>query len=227
MQRESGGGHCEPGRVGQPDGDVEVTRDPLEFGVQHPDQARGGRRLAASDRLDRMAEGEGVGDRGDSLGAFGQQDAVVRGHPGEPVRHAAVLVEHPHVQVRDRLARRLDQVLDRLHHAGADRPVRDREDAVASHVPGQRVLLGRAGPDQGRQPRMPLRDHAEAVMDHPLVPERRAQPRGERGIAGRAGRQRGFKRIYSALARDVRGQYQRTIGLGGEQAGEPVPGLDP
>ena len=45
MQGEPGGGHREPGRVGQLDGDVEVVGDPLELGVQHPDQGRGRRRL--------------------------------------------------------------------------------------------------------------------------------------------------------------------------------------
>ena len=100
MQREPGGGHREPGRVGQPDGDIEVVGDPLEFGVQHPNQARGRRRLAARDFFDRVAEGQGVGDGGNALGAFGQEDAVGHRHPGEPVLHAVVLVEHPHVQVR-------------------------------------------------------------------------------------------------------------------------------
>ena len=234
MQGEPGGGHREPGRVGQPDRDVEVVGDPLELGVQHPDQGRGRRRLTTRDCLDRVAEGQGVGDRGDALGALGQQHAVRRGHPGEPVLHAAVLVEHPHVQVRDRLARGLDQVLDRFHHAGADRAVRDREDPVARDVPGQRVVFRRAGPDERRQPRVPLRDHAEAVVDLALVPERGAEPRGERGIAGRARRQRRLERV-DAPARlpfplhcDVRGQDQRAaLGFGGEQAGEPVPGVDP
>jgi len=115
-----------------------------------------------------------VGDRGDALGALGQQDAVGRAHPGEPVLHAAVFVKHPHVQVRDRLARRLDQVLDRFHHPGADRAVRDREDPVALDMPRQGVLLRRAAPDERGQPRMPVRDHAETIVDHPLVPERGA-----------------------------------------------------
>jgi hypothetical protein len=51
---EARGSHREPGRVGQPGRDVEVVRDPLELGVQHPHQARGGRRLAARDLLDRV-----------------------------------------------------------------------------------------------------------------------------------------------------------------------------
>jgi len=195
--------------------------------------------LAARDGLDRVAEGEGVGDRGDALGALGQQHAVGRRHPGEPVRYAAVLVEHAHVQVRDRLARRLDRVLDRLQHPGADGAMRDREDPVTLDVPGQRVLLRRAGPDEGRQPWVPFRDDAEAVVDDPFVPERRAEPRGERGIAHRTGRQRRFERVdapgrlpfppHSFLPhRDVRGQDQRAAaGPGREQPGEPVPGPDP
>jgi hypothetical protein len=51
---EARGSHREPGRVGQPGRDVEVVRDPLELGVQHPHQARDGRRLAARDLLDRV-----------------------------------------------------------------------------------------------------------------------------------------------------------------------------
>src|SRR5207247_9148800 len=64
---------------------------------------------------------------------------------------------------------------------------------------------GRTGPGQGGQPRGPGRDHAEAVVDHPLVPERRAQPRGQRGIAGRAGRQRRLERFDAAVATSADG----------------------
>ena len=76
VQREPGGGDRQPGRVGQPHRDVEVVGDPLEFGVH--DANDGGRDgdLAAGDRLDRVAVGEGVGDGGDAFGPLGQQRAV-------------------------------------------------------------------------------------------------------------------------------------------------------
>ena len=176
VQREAGGGDREAGRVGEPHRDVQVVRDPLEFRVRHPDEGGLARDLAAGDRLDRVAVGEGVSDGGDAFGPLGEQDAVARGHAGEPAGHAAVLVEDPHVEVRDRLAGGLDQVLHRLGHPGADRAVRDREQPVSRHVPGQRV----AGLDERGEPGMTLGDDPGLVVDQPLVPERRADRRGRR-----------------------------------------------
>ena len=79
-----------------------------------------------------VAVGEGVGDGGDAFGPLGEQEHVAGGHAGEPAGDAAVLVEDPHVEVRDRLAGGLDQVLHQLGHPGADRAVRDREQPVYS-----------------------------------------------------------------------------------------------
>ena len=144
-----------------------------------------------------VAVGQRVRDRGDSLGPLGQQHPVGDGHALEPLLDPAVLVEHPHVQVRDVLAGRFHQVLDGLHHAGADRAVRDREQPGPGHMARQRARdrarrprRGPGAPGRGRglpraqrqdqrlQPRMPVRDDAEQVMDLPLVPERGAAAAG-------------------------------------------------
>lgn len=66
-------------------------------------------------------------------------------------------------------------------------------------------------------------DHAEVVVDLPLVPECRPQPRGKRGIAARARWEGSLQRIDSTGRRHVRGQYKCAAGgSGGEQPGEPV-----
>ena len=76
VQGEAGGGDREAGRVGQPHRDLEVVGDPLELGVHDADQGRLPGDLAAGDRLERVAVGEGVRDGGDALGPLGEQDAV-------------------------------------------------------------------------------------------------------------------------------------------------------
>ncbi len=98
----------------------------------------------AGDLLQRVAVGQRVRDRSDPLDPLGQQHPVAGRQALEPLLDAAVLVEDPHVQVRYLLARRLDQVLDRLHHPGPDRPVRDGEQSGPGHVAGQHAL-GRSG----------------------------------------------------------------------------------
>ena len=102
-----------------------------------PGDHRGG------DAFQGVAVGQRVRHAGRALDPLGQQHAIAGGQALEPLLQAPVLVEHPHVEVRYLLARRLDQVLDRLHDPGPDRPVRDREQAGADHVPRQRAA-GRA-----------------------------------------------------------------------------------
>ena len=228
VHREPGGGHRQARRISQLGRDVDVVGDPLQFGVQDPHQRGRHRRDTGGDALDGVAVGQGVRDRGDTFGPLGEQHAGVGGHALEPLLDPAVLVEDPHVQVRYRLTRGLDQVLDGLHDAGPDRAVRDGEQAVALDVPGQRVVLRRAGQDQRGQPRMPLGDHAELIMDHSLVPERRSEVGGQGGIAGRAGRQGHLKGVDPARHGQLRREHQAGFRpgpgpVGGEQAGEPVP----
>ena len=154
---EPGGRHGQPGPVGQPDDDVEVAGQPLQLGVHHPDQRRRPGHLGPGDPFERVAVGQRVRDGGDALGPLGQQHPVGGGHALEPLLDAAVLVEHPHVQVRDVLAGRLDQVLDRLDHARAHRAVRDGEQAGTRDVAAAArrgygldgVRTGRRSPGRG------------------------------------------------------------------------------
>ena len=203
---EPGGGDREPGGVSQPNGHVEMAAKPLKLRVQHPDEGGGPGHLGAGDALERVAVGQRVRDRCRSLRALGQQHPVSGSHPLEPLLDAAVLVEHPHIQVRDVLPGGLHQVLHRLDDTRAHRAVRDREHPWPGHVPGQRPRVGlgdrgalrrpgprsdRAGPQRKHQrlkPRMTVRDHAEEVVDLPLVPECGPQPRSQGRIASRARR---------------------------------------
>jgi hypothetical protein len=176
--------------------------------MRSPGATRGGRQ-----GLDRVAEGEGVGDRGDALGAFGEQDAVGDRRTFEAGGEAAVLVEDSHIQVRDGLAGRLDQVLHRFEHAGANRAVRDREQAVPVDVARQRVVIRPAGPHERGEARMAFRRDPRLVVDDALVPERRVQPRGQCRVADCSGRQHDGQDVDAAGASDVRGQFPALLAV--------------
>ena len=139
---EPGGGDGESGGVGQPRRCVQVVRHPLQFRVQDPDQPGRPRRLArrrsARPRGSRPARAP---PRQMPSTRSASRTPSATAQPFEPFLDPAVLVEEPHVQVRDVLAGRLHQVLDRLEHARADRAVRDREHAFPGDMPGQHMLV--------------------------------------------------------------------------------------
>ena len=93
---------------------------------------------------------------------------------------------------------------------------------------GAAGFRGRA--DQRGSRGWPCGHQAELVVDHALVPERGAQPEGERRIAVGAGRQRRLQRVDAARRRHVRGQRDGAVGAGwsrtGRRTGRPRrPGL--
>ena len=123
-----------------------------------------------------------------ALGALSHENPVVGAHGLKTNLDATVLVEDPGAQVGDVLTGRLDQVLDRLEDARANRPVGHGEDPLALEVDGQRSgvefdrsdRLSRSRPRAGRsrveredqrvEAGMLNREEAEEVVDLSLVP---------------------------------------------------------
>jgi hypothetical protein len=75
-----------------------------------------------------------MGNGRDPLDPLGQEHAIGRGHALEAAFYTAVLGVHTGADMGYVLSRRLDQVLDRLEDAGADRSIGKGEDAFPRDV---------------------------------------------------------------------------------------------
>ena len=133
---------CQLGR------DVEVIGDSLKLGVDDTPALRAPGRLGVECPLDGLAEGGRVGDTGDRGDPLCELDRGVELEPGEPLFEPSVLEERSHLQPEHVFAARLDYVLDRFEHAGANRSVRDHERLRSEDTAFEAVRIRWREPEQ-------------------------------------------------------------------------------